>query len=256
MMQKSELARRLLRKCEIALQRQTLMQQKQELDARLPQAKYVKREADTALLSYESGGVTAWLDKLSGKWQDKCDTLRRSAAAAESDLRNLRMELERTDNALAELASQEQMLDIRMDIKEAAKELPAHEREAVLQAAARICALRILAELKGAAEALDKALEWARPNNLIDVAPGYTKEIKLSEAEARARECSACMRELEGYGITMKLHPYFQNPSGYIHGVAAQFAELDRINGALKGIHETEKQVQELMLQLTEEEEG
>lgn len=254
MIMKSELGKLLYQKCQLDFRKQEWQLRKQELQDRLPEAKYVKREADVALTEYECGGLGVWLDKLCGKWEEKRETLTRNAAAAGDCLQNLQRELDLTVAALEEIMAQERKLGFSGNVAEAARQLMPEEQELVLRNAARVCVAGLLPLLNKAQNALEEALEWARPNNRIDAAPGYTKGILLAKAEKCARECADKLKEIVSCGIVIEIHAYFNNPSGYIHGVASQFAELDRINTALGAIRQTEKQISQLQLQLTEEE--
>lgn len=253
-MLKSELGKQLYRKCQLDLRKQELERSKQTVTDQLPQAKADKREADFALHAYECGGFRVFLDKLSGIQEEKQEALVRKAAASDSVLRSLQRELERIDSALEEVRMEYGDLDRNLDVIELAQTLESEEREVLLWKAAGVAASRMLPLLQSAKTSLEEAQEWARPHNRIDVAPGYTKGKLLAEAEACARQCNECLCYIAQCGILLEIHPYFHNPSGYIHGVAAEYAELDRINRALDGIRQTIKQTEELMLQLSEEE--
>lgn len=251
-MLKTEQGKRLYRKCRLAREQQDLELQKQSLKDRLPEAKAAKREADVSLHEYQCGGFRAFLDKLSGKQEEKLDMLTRSAAAASSALDSLQRELERVESSLKKVSEEMDALGEPADVVEQALSLENEEREVILHMAASTAAAKLIPMLETAASALEEAQEWARPNNRIDVAPGYTKGMLLSRAESCARECHESLQRIARCGILLDIHPYFYNPSGYIHGVAAQYAELDRINSALAAIRQTLKQAEELILQLEE----
>lgn len=251
----TQLGKQLCKKCQLDMERETLRQRKQALEDALPQAKFDFREASAALVEYEGGGLGIWLDKLSGKWEEKRQTLARRAKASESALHALQRDLAQAEAALEELEAQEQQLAFTGTLREAAQELEPREREVIFRMGARVLTVRLLPLLDTAKNALEEAQEWARPNNRIDTAPGYTKGILLARAEQCARECAQNLLELKDWGIELQGHPYFENPAGFIHGVASQFKELDRINSALKGIYQMQNQVKQLQLQLTEEDE-
>ena len=254
MAQQTELGQKLLESCRIAACRQQWQKKKQELETQLPQAKAHKREADVALTEYECGGLRTWLDKRSGKFEEKMADLSRKASAANVELLNLNQEQARTQSALDELDAQEQALNLPGDIPDLAQQLPPEERDLVLGTYARLIATELLSTLCRAKTALEEAQQWARPNNRIDTAPGYTKGKLLAQAEGCAKTCCQKIDEMAKYGVTLEVHPYFQNPTGFIHAVATPYAELDRINTAIGGIRQTEKQIQQLLLQLPEEE--
>ena len=244
----SELAQKLYQDCQALHQYRSLRHRKSELEARLPEAKHRKREADVALTEYECGGLGVLLDKLRGPWEDKLERYGREASLARSELDGLCQELSRLEEKLAALQPEEYEM-----IRAKAMELPENEREIIHHRLAKISGGDLLELLRQAKTALQEAQEWARPNNRIDVAPGYTAGQLLAEAEACARQCHDHLQELEGCGIKLEVHPYFENPTGYIHSVASPFGQLDRINSALGALSRTEKQVQELLMQLSVE---
>ena len=250
----TELFQKLMESCRISHRQQQWQQKKQELEARLPQAKADKREAEVALTEYECGGLRTWLDKRSGKFQEKLDHFSRNVSNASSALENLKLELARTQGMLEDLDAQEKGLNLPGEIPELAQQLPAEERALILGVFARGLAMDLLAMLEQAKTALEEAQQWARPNNRIDTAPGYTKGKLLAQAEDCARTCAERMDEMGKYGMALEVHPYFLNPAGYIHAVATPYAELDRINSAIGAIRQTEKQIQQLLQQLPEEE--
>lgn len=245
----TEATRTLQQRCQTLYQRQILLQKKQELEDQLPQAKHEKRESDVALAEYESGGFGVWLDRLRGKWEEKQQTLRRSASAAQSRLQSLQQEIARTNACLAQLPEQ---TDTPQNIRTEAEQLPSEQREGILHSLARISAVKLQFSLNRAKHALLEAQKWARPDIRLEAIPGYTKNQLLTEAESCARECEQLLLEIGDCEIPLDIHGYFQNPSGYIHAVASQFGELDRINSALDAIRRTEKLVEELLLQLSD----
>ena len=250
----SELYGRLHQNCCLLAKRKDCLRRKQELESRLAEAKYQKREADAALTEYEWGGFRVWLDKVTGKWEDKREELTRTASAAREHLQNLQQEITRLDETLMQLDRQQSEPCSWEDIHAMAGALSDREREQIFCRLAAISAEELALQLEQAKSALQQAQEWARPNNRIDTAPGYTKGIELAKAEDCARSCCLYLQQLEQCGIALEVHVYFQNPTGYIHGTASAFGELDRINSALGAITRTEKQIQELRLQLSQEE--
>jgi len=252
---KTQLGKQLYEKCRLEAKLQILQQQKDVIDSQLPHAQYAKREADVARLEYESSGLRAFFDKLSGKWEEKRESLARNAADADTILRNLQRQLEVVAYELAQVKPEWEAVADLGDPVEQAQNLPPEEREIIVHKVAAISVEKLLPLLQKAEKTLEEAQEWARPNNRIDVAPGYTKGILLAKAGNYAKDSAKCLHRIEACGILLEIHPYFENPTGYINGVAAQYAELDRINRALGAIRKTETQARELLLQLTEEEE-
>lgn len=249
MTQGSQAFEKLWGQCELLRQHKLLLRRKAELEEQLPQARFSAREADAALTEYECGGFRPWLDKLSGKWEEKQEDLRRSASSARRTLESLTEDLARIGDALkaSQVSSYEEIYHDAMD-------LAPQERELICHALASVLAGELAASLKQAQEALLEAQQWARPNNRIDTAPGYTKGKLLAEAEACAAVCARLLEEIGRCGMAMQVHPYFQNPAGFIHAVATPYGELDRINSAMAAIRQTEKELDALLVQLSQEE--
>lgn len=215
----------------------------------LPQAKFQKREADNALTEYEMSKFRVWRDKRSGTYEEKIEALTREAAAADRTYRAATELLERVQAKLAEAQAQLDCLEgectpVDLDV------LDPEARRELQNAKAMVYVNRILPLLQTAQESLEEAQQWARPNNRIDVAPGYTEGQLLARAESCARECAACLNQIVHCDVPVDIHPYFGNPSGYINGSASRFGKLDRINEALKAISQTEKRILTLQRQL------
>jgi len=229
-----------------------LEQQLRQLKEELPRQKFRQREAKVALLEYESGGLRGFLDKLSGKWEEKREILQREVRAAEAELSALTRSLEaataKQESLCARLAPLRELGDMIL----CAAGLEREEKTYVLQLEAKLCTQKLIPALESNRKALEEAQEWARPNNRIDTAPGYTEGKLLAEAGQQAREAAQLLVRIAECGILLEIHPYFENPAGYISGVT-RYAQLDRINRALAAIRQTERQARELLLQLPED---
>ena len=100
---------------------------------------------------------------------------------------------------------------------------------------------------------LESAREWARPNNRIEAVPGEQKFRYLARAEEMAGKVLSMLERIGQCGMELPIHPYFRNPPGYVAASATKYGELDRLNAALEGVRDTQGQIQELILQLTDE---
>lgn len=223
-----------------------------EAQAALAQCKYNLRQAKAAALEYESFGIRSMLDKLTGKWEEKHETLlqevRRSEAAlaaAEGEAVALTGRKEALARELAPMAEQEDYLSC-------AQALNPEEKEAFLQREARICAEKLLPLLQTTADTLEAAAQWARPNNRVEPGPGYNKGKLLAQADAAADRCAVLLHRIEECGIALGIHPYFEDPVNYICAVT-QFTQLDRIQLAIRAVENTRYLMQELLCQLPEE---
>ena len=239
---KTESAKQLYRYWELELERDTWQRSVDMAKEQLAQAKYRKREADVALLEYE-GSLKAFFDKCSGKFEDKREALAQEASSASAELQNVRQQLDRGQENLDKAEHARQMLPQLEDSGARLDELDPEERKCVLKKETEVYVNRIVPLLQSARESLEEAQQWARPNNRIDTAPGYTEGILLSNAEKTAKDCAVILNKLCSCGMKLEIHPFFDNPSGYINGSARQYGKLDRINGALDAIAWTQRQV-------------
>lgn len=251
----TQLERDLRRRYELESELLYLQQRKQQLDETLPQGKYALRQAEVAVTEYEAFGLKSFFHKLSGKWEDHHEALLRQLSAAKTELSRLKQEQADVDRRMEAVLEEKKPLDDLGDPLAAAQALDADARERITLLEAKLCTKKLIPALEGARSALEIAQEWARPQSRVDVAPGYTKNLYFSLADDCARTCYAQLERIASCGILLDIHPYFTNPTGYIVGVAAQYAQLDRINSALSAIRETQKQARELLVQLPEEEE-
>jgi len=198
----------------------------------LAQAKYDLRAAKVALAEY--GGVTALLDKLRGRYEERKESLEQALRTHADTLAARKRETE-------ELAYEKQTLETK---------LQAFPGEAVLLTdtqihtpALRYYAEKLLACLDDNTQSLNLALQFARPGI------GLAEEIRdnrirsLARADRDAGLCLDLLRRLSELGSDLEIHPYFLNPAGYIMGVAAEFRQLDRLNSALKAVSGTKKAV-------------
>lgn len=251
---RTELAEKLHQKYQLESELLFLEQRKACLDECLPEAKYALREAKVAAVEYEGFTFRGFLDQLSGKKAEKLEALQRQAAHAQEKLQNLEREQALNQEKINPVLSQLETLRALGDPIDQAYTLEKEERESILLLEAKLATKKLLPALEETEEALQSAREWARPHNRIEAIPGYTKSQLYSQADKGARICYDCLERIARCGILLEIHPYFQNPAGYIVGVAAQYAELDRINSALIAIWDTKTQANELLSQLSDEE--
>ena len=252
MTQRTEAAERLYRWWELTLEQDNCQRDLDHIKEQLPQAKHQKRETEAALLEYD-GSLKAFFDKCSGKFEEKRERLARNVSSAAAELQSTLLHLERAEGKLEKVRLARQDLGQPEDYPACLDDLAPEERNWVLRKETEVYVNRILPLLHTARESLEQAQEWARPQNRIDVAPGYTEGILLSRAEKSAEDCRECLLDLQRCEIQVEIHPYFENPSGYINGVASQYGKLDRINSALGAIARTEKTIKERSLSWKEE---
>lgn len=240
----------LQRRIELETELLDLESRQKQIKKHIPELKSEKQAADSACLEYENSSLRRFFDKLSGKQEEKRENFSRAASSAAAALDGAQRELAATEEKLA--AVQKEMSGMR-DWNMLMEEVDPGKREHFLRVEASLCAEAALNILRENKKALEEAMRWARPDTSVDpVGAGYRKNRCLSEASELANQCHARLKRIARCSILLEEHPYFTNPSGYITGVAARYEELDRMNSALTAIRETEKQLRELILQLTE----
>ena len=235
------------RSCELEAERMEMESRQKRLSSRLPELKGARQAADGALLEYESGHFRRFLDRLAGREEERQRALSLAARGAAAALDQAERELAAAEERLEVIRAEAQALRPR-DVLMA--ELEPGEREHFRKLEASLSAEAALDILRENKKALEEALEWARPDLRLDA--GHAKNRLMQEAAGLAKQCREKLARIAASGILLEVHPYFDNPAGYIACVAAEYGELDRINSALNAIRETESQLRELILQLTE----
>lgn len=244
----TELTRKLALRYRLEEEALDVQRKQYALEDSIPHCKYRLREAREKLLSYEAGGFRPFLDKLSGKWADVHDALQSQVRRAEAELQTASRELEQVK---ADYECRMAELEPLRALDDTGEGLEPREREQVLQMKARFHTGILLRELDRNEAALEAAREWARPNNRVEAVPGRTEALLFAEADTHARACMEHLAAIAGCEILLDIHPYFENPTGYISGVT-QFNQLDRISRAMDAIRATKSQAKELLLQLPE----
>lgn len=221
----------------------------QQLETEVPRRVYELREAKAAQAEYE-GGFRCFLDKVSGKYEEKKEECSRIVREAQAAKETCQRELELAKNALAALEEEAKALPTREELFEKYPEM-----EYLKQQDALFCADRLVRLLKENEKYLLEARDWAE-NRHADFKPlgtQYEKSRALLDAGTRAREICSLLERIQQCGFLLEIHAYFRSPDGYIAGAARQFGQQDRINYAIRAIRTTQSLIQELILQLAEE---
>lgn len=221
----------------------------QQLEREVPQRTYELREARAAQTEYESG-LRFFLDKLSGKHQEKQDFLAKRVREAQASLEYSKRQLESAKSALASLEQEAELIPGREELFEQYPEMEYLKRQDAL-----FCADRLVRLLRENEKHLLEARDWAENRN-ADFKPlgtQYDKTVSLQRGADCARQICALLDRIGEDGFVMEVHAYFRSPDGFISGAARQYGQLDRINYALRAVQTTVGIIQELMLQLSEE---
>lgn len=218
----------------------------EELRDSLPELKFRKREAEDAALQYD-GGLRRFLNHLTGKENEERESLSQAVRAATAALEAAQKEtctmegkISRIKQELADLGEKTEFMD----------QLTEGERAHFLRLEASLRAEVALHYLRKCRKELEQAQYYAR-NPMMTPGDGYRENEHKANAGALADRCREKLEEINACGFAFDIHPYIQNPMGYI-ATAMRFGDQDRMNSAQKGIKETEAALKELLLQLAE----
>ena len=194
----------------------------------IKQAKYDIRNKTEDLLNYE-GSLRGFLDKFSGKREEKLDSLRQAQSREESRLASL-------------LREQETLIQKRAGAESALASLPplevlreADEEEwAILEA--RYCAEALLPLLEETEKALleyRELMQRSRPEAL-----SLTAQQEIYTApNAWGEKCRPLIERLRAalafQKISLAPGGFFESPTAYLVTVAAKHNRFDRVNQAL-----------------------
>ena len=220
-----------------------LLQWQERQEAKLPELKAQQREAKVALVSYENAGISAFLDKLSGKREQRLEEL---AAAERRASQALAVHLREKEELELQIIGTNKSLDWLRGLEETHQDAmtPALQTlKARLEATAWTG--RLLPLLEENHSALLEARNWARGGNL--------EFGKRPDADDLAKQCAEAMEHIAATGILLEIPPYFANPAGYINNVT-KYNRMDRINRAIDSIDEARSQAQSLLNSLQREE--
>lgn len=220
----------------------------QQLEREVPQRTYELREAKAAQTEYESG-LRFFLDKLSGKHQEKQEALSKAVREANAALEYAKGQLESSKSALVSLEQEAELIPSR-------EELYANypDSDYLKQQDTLFCADRLVRLLRENEKHLLEARDWAENRN-ADFKPlgtQYDKTISLQRGADCAREICGLIKRICENDFALEIHPYFEAPDGFIAGAARQYGQQDRINYALGAVRTTAGIIQELILQLAD----
>lgn len=220
----------------------------QQLEREVPQRVYELREAKVVQTEYESG-LRFFLDKLSGKHQEKQEALSKAVREAAAALDYSRQQLESAKCALASLEQEADSLPTREELYAKYPDFDYLKQQDTLY-----CADRVIRLLRENEKHLLEARDWAGNRN-ADFKPmgtQYDKSVALQKAADCAREICCLIKRICENEFVLEIHPYFEAPDGFIAGAARQYGQLDRINFAIQAVRSTMCILQELTLQLSE----
>lgn len=220
----------------------------EQLERGVPQRTYELRQAKVALAEYE-GSLRFFLDRFSGKSEEKQESLSRKVREAQAALDYCRQQLSSAKSALDTLEQEAGEMPTREELFARYPDLEYLHRQDAL-----FCADRLVRLLRENEKHLLEARDWAENRN-ADFKPlgtQYDKAVSLQAGADCARQICALLERIGEDGYALETHAYFRSPDGFIAGAARQYGQQDRINYALRAIQSTLGIIQELMLQLAE----
>lgn len=193
---------------------------REALKEALSQAKFTLREARTAEVEYS--GITAFFDKLSGKYADKAETLSRQVRTAEAALNALLRQKETEDAALSAMEARLAALPSL----ETLRTPETKEQWAPLER--KLCAEALTPLLEETAEALTQYRSMLRGEF-----PVLSIEDRTAMATAPitcAEQCRPLLDRLEAVQSLPDV-PFFRSPAAFL-AAAAKHNQLDRAAAA------------------------
>ena len=220
-------------------------EQLEEAKSQLPQLKAQQREANAATVEY-SGSMQKWFRKLSGK-EDQQYSLEQTARKAQAALDTALREVASLEANIAALEEEQSALGEKAPLLAALSEV---DKAHFYRLEASLLAEKALHFLRKCRKELEQAQYYARNPMMY---PGEQQQENFHKAAAgdMADQCRKVLETICSLGFPLEIHPYIQNPMGYIV-TARRYGDQDQMNNAQEGIRETESTLKELLLQLAE----
>lgn len=219
-----------------------------QTDAALRQAKFDCRKKNAALVEYE-GSLRSFLDKLSGKREERSEALRWEAVHAEESERRLKQESEAHAHTLSKTEAELNSFPSREKLKSAAAADPETAEYWAAQELLLV-AETLLPLLEETLEALEECRRELRGENTGQLRSREDAVQSLSAHVTPGKACGELLTEMEKAMAVRKqsfgIPEYFKNPAGYL-AAAARHNQLDRTNEALAQAEKMKKQIKALL---------
>ena len=209
-----------------------------ELVEERKRAKYDLRCSEEALLNYQ-GSVRSFLDKLSGRREEREETLCRLVRNAEAALKELQRE-------------QESLNQKRKELKQVLESLPssealrAEEEQTWASLEAEFCAEALKPLLEDNYRALLEYRSLMQGSRMEILTIEKQQEI-YAEPNVRAELCKPYllrMKEVMGIqGKSFEIGAYYESPVSYLVNVVAKHNRLDRVNQALNQVETIQRAI-------------
>lgn len=220
----------------------------------IKQAKYTCRDREEKLLTYQ-GSLRSFLDKLSGKREDRVEALTREVYQAKAALTALIREKERLDQeqiSVREGLSALPSLDVLRE--EAARETDTEREWAKLEAC--YCAEKLIPLLEENHKALLECRSLMQGNH-PEILSAEEQQRIHAEPNVWGEQCSPVLARLKAalelLEIPFEIGIYYRAPTAFIVAAAARHNRMDRVNQALDQVLAAQKQVNRLQERFTAE---
>lgn len=217
---------------------------REEIRKALKQAKYDLRQAQQEQTLY-GGSFRGFLDRISGKQEEKQEALRRAVNAAQSVLESLEREKESLSAQERQLETERSSLPDAATLRDRALEQPdSAQRWAALEAKYCAEALRpLLEKTEAALEDYRALLRGQRSGEIIS----HEERHEIGTAYIGwTNQCLPLLQRLKQAADILKqpveIGRYFENPSGFLASAAARHNQLDRMNEALAQVASARRQ--------------
>ena len=200
---------------ETAIMRSTA--RKAELKEAVAQAKYALRQANIAQVEYS--GIRAFLDKLSGKFADKEESLIRNVRKAEAERSLLEQQLEAESRKLSELLAQRAGLPPLEQLR------ASENRELWAPLEIQYCTEAIAPLLDRLEEALTQYRQMLRGE--IPMLSVSQQQVISSAPISAAQACQPLLQRLEAAGADLPNTDFFRSPAGFL-AAAARHNQLNQ----------------------------
>jgi len=206
------------------------------------------RQEEETLLNYETG-IRGFLDRFSGKRDEKIEELNRAVRQAKGKLESLIRQQESAKGQLAELETQSTALPDAAALEAQARQHPETEKVwAELEADLR--AQMLLPLLEKNLETLDEYHQLLRGAKVGEV---MTRERLYEIGTKHIRWGSACMEQLRQLQSAMavlkgswEIPGYFENPAGFIESAASKYNQIDRAATAMDQVRKAQREMKQI----------
>ena len=220
-----------------------LREQLADITAQIPELTFRQREAQEKVWAV-SGSFRKLLNRLSGKGQEELEEAEQALLFASAELEGARRKKDSLKSTIDQLESEIHTLGRKEDLL---AKLTDPEREHILRLEASLHAQQALLFLNKCQKELEQAQYYAR-NPMMQMNDQFQEDTHKANAGALADQCRQQLEAIIACGFDISIHPYLQNPMGYIV-TARRYGDQDQMNLAQKGLRETEKLLKELLLQ-------